>query len=467
MHGWSALRLRLWWERAFWVLPTLGVLLGLGLEITVHLVDLEVPPDALVGVTAGGATQVLAAIGGGMVTFTGLVFSFVVLVLQFGSSQYSPRTVAYFLRARSTQVILATFLFTITFTFLSLLNVGRDHAPELAVLCAVVLLLVSLVAFIALLHSVGRRIRVDAVLSALGRQACTQFERRMGGTAHLSTAPEADPAAEREIVMTVRHTGRTGQVVAVDGARLLRIARRHRLTLTVRARVGDGVTRGSVLLECSPTGGGATAPLDAGPTGALLRRLADCVVVDVERSLPLDPMYSLRLLVDVAMRALSPGINDPTTAVRALDEIEQVLRTAATLPLGTRSLADGPGRVRLSGPDWSDVVELALLEVLTVGAGQPQVTRRLLALLEDVTPDVPADRTVALTAFHERLHEAVSAAGRGAVALVPDRQGLGGARHRAGAGTSAEAGDRATATTLVATGDPVAAPTAQPDGPRP
>ncbi|MCG2803256.1 MAG: DUF2254 domain-containing protein [Cellulomonas sp.] len=441
MHGWSALRLRLWWERAFWVLPTVGVLLGLVVEIAVHALDIMVPPDALSGVTAGAATQVLAAIGGGMVTFTGLVFSFVVLVLQFGSSQYSPRTVAYFLRARSTQVILATFLFTITFTFLSLLNVGREHAPELAVLCSVVLLLVSLVAFIVLLHSVGRRIRVDAVLSALGRQACTQFERRLGDTAHLSATKDSDPAAEREIAMTVRHTGRTGQVVAVDGARLLRIARRHRLTLDVRARVGDGFSRGSVLLECSPTAGDtATALLEAGPTGALVRRLARCVVVDVERSLPLDPMYSLRLLVDVAMRALSPGINDPTTAVRALDEIEQVLRTAAALPLGTRTLTDGPGRVTLSGPDWSDVVELALLEVLTVGAGQPQITRRLAALLDDVAPDVPVERTAILTAFRERLLTA--AADGGEIALVPDRQGLGGARHPAGADTPATAGDR-------------------------
>ncbi len=423
-------RLRLWWERAFWVIPLSGVLLGVLLQTLTSVFDeltavvLEsAEASAISGAAAG---QVLAAIGGGMVTFTGFVFSFVVLVLQFGSSQYSPRTVSYFLRARSTQVILAIFLLTITFTFLSLLEIGSfgrsDFAPQMAVAFSVVLLLTSLVGFIALLHSIGRRVRVDAVLSALGRQARRQFPRRLSppsrvGLDGADTAEESDDDAVR----ILRHGGRTGQVVAIDGRRLMRLARRHRLTIRLLVRVGDSVTHGSPIIR-----------VDRALDRRAARAATRSVVVDVERSLRYDPMYSLRLIVDIALKALSPGINDPTTAVRALDEIEEILRTVAELPLGSRTLTADPGRVVLRGPSWSDVVDLALLEVMAFGSDQPQVTRRLVALIDDLVTDTPDRRGPALLAVRERLVASVTSATTdpdlARTALTADRQGLGGTR---------------------------------------
>ena len=419
-------RLRLWWERAFWVIPLAGVLAGLLLqnlaaeldEAVAELGDLEL-------VSAAAAGQVLAAIGGGMVTFTGFVFSFVVLILQFGSSQYSPRSVTYFLRARSTQVILAIFLLTITFTFLSLLDIGslgrQDFAPQVAVVLAVGLLLASLVGFIVLLASIGGRVRVDAVLSAFGRHACEQLPRRLAAPAQVRVGAVATAGedADDDGPDVLKHRGRTGQVVAVDGRRLVRLARRHRLHLEVVVRVGDSVTAGTPVARCRPT-----VPRRA------RRAVARCVVVDVERSLGYDPLYALRLLVDVALRALSPAINDPTTAVRALDEIEPVLRTAAGLPLGPRALGAGAGVVVLTVATWEDVVDLALLEITLAGAGQPQVTRRLTALVDDLAADVPATRVPTLDAARARLVTETRAArpGLAPLALTPDRQGLGAAR---------------------------------------
>jgi len=422
-------RLRLWWERAFWVIPLTGVLLGVLLQNLVSVLD-ELAAAVLTSadaaaVSTAAAGQVLAAIGGGMVTFTGFVFSFVVLVLQFGSSQYSPRTVSYFLRARSTQVILAIFLLTITFTFLSLLEIGSlgraEFAPQAAVAFSVVLLLGSLIGFIALLHSIGRRVRVDAVLSALGRQARHQFPRRLSppsrvGLDGVDAEEEGDDA-----VRTLRHGGRTGQVVAIDGRRLMRIARQHRLTIRLLVRVGDSVTAGTPVMR-----------VDRALGRRAVRAATRSVVVDVERSLRYDPMYSLRLLADIALRALSPGINDPTTAVRALDEIEQILRTVADLPLGSRTLTADPGRVVLRGPSWTDVLDLALLEVVEFGRDQPQVTRRLIALLDDLVTDTPDRRAPALLAVRERLVASVTSATTdpdlARTALTADRQGLGGTR---------------------------------------
>ena len=133
----------------------------------------------------------------------------------------------------------------------------------------------------------------------------------------------------------------------------------------------------------------------------------------------------------MSLRALSPGINDPTTAVRALDEVEGVLRAAADLPLGTVELAGRRGSVVLRGPTWSDILALALLEVIAFGADQPQVTRRLTAMLDDLAEEVPEHRRPAMQEYRSRLAERVAAVvpeSDLATALSPDLQGIGGSR---------------------------------------
>ena len=419
-------RIRLWWERAFWVIPLVGVVAGYVLHRLVSALDLamfeETNYPALIA--ASSASQLLSAIGGGMITFVGFVFSFVVLILQFGSSQYSPRTVSYFLRAKSTRYILAIFLTTITFTFMSLLDVSslghQDFAPTVAVVVAVGLLFLSLTAFIVLLHSVGSRVRVDAVLAAMGRQARQQLGRRLDtpGRAELAPPAGATPAEEHVLV----RSNRAGQTVAIDPERLLWTARRHSLKVTMLIQIGDSVTTGTPILRVE----GAGSTLSSRVAQALLR----AVVVDVERSLRYDPFYSLRLLADVSVRALSPGVNDPTTSVRALDEIEGVLRVAAGASLGTWRLTDGDAELVGRAPSWRDVVYLGLLETILCGSDAPQVSRRVVALIEDLSPDLTEEQRVPLQELLAELTGRVEAQGTSAAlavtALHPDRQGLGG-----------------------------------------
>jgi len=419
MRRYGGLRVRLWWERAFWVIPTFGVLAGVLLASLTGRADVHV--DALAEITPDSVRSILTAVGGGMVTFTGFVFSFVVLLLQFGSSQYSPRTVSYFLRARSTQDILAVFLCTATFSFLSLLTIHdgpRAKTPQLTVLVGVALLLASLLAFITLLHSVGARVRVDAVLARLGQAARVELGHRWRQREENSEGVEVGvPLDDDRPCTLVRHQGPTGQVVAVELRRLLRVARRGGGRIELLVRVGDAVSRGTPVMQVH------------GPVPT--RGLESTVVVDVERSLRYDPLYALRLLVDVALRGLSPAVNDPTTAVRALDEIEDVLREAATLELGPRAVAAGSGVVVIRRPKWSDVVELALLEISIYGRGQPQVSRRLTAMLEDLEADVDEQRGQALRAVGARLDGLVRETVHPDlvdVALTADRQGLGGTR---------------------------------------
>jgi len=417
------LRARLWWEGVFWVVPLSGVAAAHVLTLVAAWLDESVFVLGLEGLIGpGAALTLLAAIGGGMVTFTGFVFSVVLLMLQFGSSAYSPRTVSYFLRSRTLQWVLAVFLATIVFSFLSMLEVGagdrEDFVPLTSVALAVLLLLVSLAGFLALLHVVGNRVRVDAVVSDIGRRSRRALEARFflpAGTKArlLDTPPEPDGEAA-----VMRFTGRSGQVVALDTRGLVRLARKRGCRLALTIRPGDAVSTGSPIAAIS---GGTMRD----------RSLSACLLVRVERSLRHDPLYALRLLTDISLRALSTAVNDPTTAVRSLDEVEGVLRSAAALPLGSVQLPAGSGSVLVPSPRWSDIVDLAFVEIVEAGASQPQVTRRLTALLDDLIADLPDDRHPPLVRHKRRIVERVAATHGGEELdqwLTGDRQGLGGTR---------------------------------------
>ena len=434
MSALSRVKLRLWWERAAWVIPLFGVLCELFLYQGASLLDEEVyARETAPQFSNSAAITILAAIGGGMITFTGFVFSFVVLLLQFGSSAYSPRSVAYFLRARAVQWILALFLATITFSFLTLIDTGslnrEDFVPSAGVLLAVLLLLLSLIGFIGLLQVVGRRIRVDAVLSSIGESSQRTLRRSAhyiprGGTATpigeeatlALRRPDALPETPDDESEIVSYVGRNGQVVAVDVTRLVRLVRRRRCHVDVVVRVGDAVTPGTPIARVT----GSPRPLD--------RRISSAIVVDTERSLVYDPLYALRLLVDVALRALSPAVNDPTTAVRSLDEVEGVLRVAARERMGAISFEFDPGRLVVSRPTWNELVDLALVEILTVGGREVQVHRRLLALVNDLIPAVAESRRPILEEYRAQLllHADEMLGRSGHIAGHGDRQGLGG-----------------------------------------
>lgn len=398
---------------AGWLLVTL-------IEFADEVAEALIGPQ--VAISTGAATAVLAAVGGGMITFSGFVFSFAILIVQFGSSAYSPRMVSYFLRRRSTQWILAVYLATIAYCFVGLISVGsqgrEEYVPRITVTVSLFLLVLCLVGFIGLMYVTGSQIRVDFVLASLGRQARSRLARRIPADLHARQTPEQAAPSEPDELVQVDYAGRYGQVVAIDTGRLARIAHARGITLVLQVRVGDSASDGTPVARVD----GHADQL--GPT------ISRCLVVDDERSLIHDPLYALRLLVDIAIRALSPAVNDPTTAARALDEVEGVLRSAAHRPLGSIRLALHPGVLVMSTATWDELVDLALLEIAEFGVGQVQVTRRMIALLDDLIPDVPAERQDVLRRHRESL---VLAVGRQPlsqrameVALRPDRQGLGG-----------------------------------------
>jgi uncharacterized membrane protein len=246
------------------------------------------------------------------------------------------------------------------------------------------------------------------------------------------TAGRSEVASGEEVIRSLHGTepvqvvrqGEVGTVLlSLDQRTLRSLAEEHDAVIDVVAAVGDHVPADGVLLEVY------------GDREISERRLRSAIFTGDERTLLDDPAFAIRMLVDVAIKALSPAVNDPTTAVQVIDRIEDLLRYASSKHLSAGFATDSAGAIRVivRTPTWDDLVELALVEIRAFGASQYQVTRRMFALFDSLLRDLPAKRHPQIINQRTLLAlaiEAVMPESQRAEAFVPDRQGLGLASRR-------------------------------------
>ncbi|MFI5856526.1 DUF2254 domain-containing protein [Streptomyces parvulus] len=369
---------------------------------------------------ADDAKAVVSAVGSAMMTFIGVVFSISLVAVQMASGQFTPRVVRLFVRSRITKATFAVFLATFVLTLLVLTSYDSNPDPRAAtsvplVQSVLTLLMValSLVLFVMYVNGTLRLMRVSHVIA---RIAAETFR-----AAALMPAPAAHGEADGlgPVTAWVAHEGRAGVLRDVNTARLVRVARGHGVVLRLVPRIGDFLVPGTPVLAVH---GGAAPPR---------RALRYTLSVGVERTFHQDLAFGLRQLSDIALRALSPAVNDPTTAVQALDRVVQILAALARRPLDAAGDRDRRGAARLvrSVPGWAELVDLGFTEVRGCAADAPQVSRRLLAGLDDLLLLVPPDRREPLLRHRELLRQAVErttpAPADRAFALRPDRQGIG------------------------------------------
>jgi uncharacterized membrane protein len=366
-------------RNGFWAIPALAVMVAVVLSVVLVRVDRELSRERAFTFGAGpeGAREVLGAITTAMITFTGLVFSITVVVLQLTSSQFSPRVLRTFLRDRLTQAALGVFVATFVYAVLVLRTISSGDVlfvPALSTTVALLLLLGSVAMFVAYIHHVATAIQATSIIGAIGRETRRALDRRFPGAGGVDTE---DPAAQRPdgVVTAVVPAPRSGVITSVDEARLVDLASAADVVLRTRRRIGEFVPQGAPLLEV----------IGAGEVDA--RAAAEAVAQAQDRSVDLDVAFGFRQLVDIAERALSPGVNDPTTAVEALDQLHDLLRRLATRPLRSGTHVDDAGQVRLLLPaeDMGWFLSLALDEVEQYGAEASPVVARVRALLDDVT----------------------------------------------------------------------------------
>ncbi|MBB5122488.1 hypothetical protein AF335_19190 [Streptomyces eurocidicus] len=368
---------------------------------------------------ADDTKTIITTVGSAMLTFIGVVFSISLVALQMASGQFSPRVVRLYVRSRITKCTFAVFLATFLFALLVQASYQGDTDPRTvetvpvfsSVTC-VVMVLVSLVLFVVYVNSTLRLMRVSHVIDRITRESFQALE-RVGDRA------DPEPAVFGEATDEIAHRGRAGVLRDVHIARLVRVARRHGLVLRLIPRIGDFVVPGTPVLA-----------VHGGPAPGR-RALRYTVSVGVERTFHQDLGFGLRQLSDIAQRALSPAVNDPTTAVQCLDRIVQILAAVARRPLGALHHYDRKGAVRLVRelPGWTDLVDLGLAEIRGCAIGAPQVTRRLMAALDDLLRLAPEERHPPLVRHRTLLRQAVDLAvpepADREFALLPDRQGIG------------------------------------------
>ncbi|MEU2129476.1 DUF2254 family protein [Streptomyces sp. NPDC018352] len=402
------------------------VVLGAFLGWAVPVWERHLPSTGL-GFDASTAQATLAAIAGGMITLAGFIVTAITLVIQTVQSM-SPRLVAALGHFSRYLVLFGLLIGTALYALVALSQVRESHVPRGSVTFAVGLVLVDSVVVLRLLASLRHAVTGGGLSRAVGERLRTIIDQTYPPGPAVPAPPTGD--AGRAARVPVVHGGGPAVLLSVDEPRLVRIAARHDLRIRFVHAIGDFVGAHDTVAFLEPAH-------DRGSAGTrLVKRVAGCVRYGPSRTVEQDAPYGFRLLADITVRALSPAVNDPTTAVQSLDQIEDALLRLSQRSLGDAWLLDATGipRVSYPSPGWEDLVSLALDETLMYGSSSPQVVRRLRALLERVTTAAPPPRRGELArrkAALERLSSSALADPLlSAVADVPDRQGLGGSAPR-------------------------------------
>ena len=394
--GRSTSRLRRWWLAAtspFWVLPATWCVGAVVVGLLVPELDKSLVGRLPFVFQSGpdGARSVLSTIAGAMISVTGLVFSITIVVLQLASSQFSPRVLRTFLDDRTTQntlgVFAASFLYALTVlravqTAASNVS-GYPEVPQIAVAVSYLLVLGAVGMFLAFIHHITTAISVGSVV---GRAADASRELIEKGGQDASGLPGVVPTMPRLRRQVVVVAPRSGYLDVVDRHRLYMLACRHDVRIEVLHPLGTFVVEGSPLALVH-----ADAPVDAEDWGS---HLLGGIELARERSMRQDVSFGFRRLVDIAERALSPGVNDPTTAIQVLDEIHDLLRRLATSHDPFPVTCDDEQVARVVTDQWSfpAYLDLAVDEIAFYGRDSLQVPRRLDTMFAELVASASEDR---------------------------------------------------------------------------
>jgi uncharacterized membrane protein len=364
---------------SMWVLP--GFSAGLALVIGFILSRIRIDPASPLAFhgTADDARSLLSNVTGTVVTVIAVVLGLTVVALQLSSTQFSPRLLRSFLRDRPTQVVLSTFVATFAYSAAGLYTVGiydggrTEDFPRLAVTGALTLMFASLgmVVYFAdhLTHSIqidmiGRRIELDTLAVVNGRLGTVE-----------------DPAATPPEWAVPLLAPMSGYVQSAHPELLLPLASRHGAHIRLRVRVGEHIVSGTVLAWVWT----ATRDQPAPDRATFQRALARAIHVGIDRTERQDAALGIRQLVDMACKALSPAVNDPYTAIQAIDHLTVIFCALAGRPLGDDVTADpsGSGMVLVPGRRFGDYLSTMCGLIRRYGCAEPTVSLALLGLLHE------------------------------------------------------------------------------------
>ena len=402
---------------SIWFIPVMCVLAGLLISMLTLAVDRATGFEAIPRWLTGGpdaAMGILTTIAVSMVSLATLVLTITMVVVQLAMGQFSPRIVQTFLRDKPSQLAIGLFVATFVHAMVAMREVqfdGDGQVPGVAVTVSYFLVLSSIAMLVIYVDHIGRSLRVSALIELVGNDT-----RRLLDEQYPNFLVDHD-GENLDLILAPK----SGVLISIDRARLVELATAANCVVHVVPALGSFVPSGSPLLRIE----GDLARFDREAGIAALRSA-------LERTLDEDIAYGFRMLVDVAERSLSDSpFLDPTTAVQAIDRLHDGLRQLAVRELPDGRHRDTTGQLRLTVAEmsWNAYVHLAFDEIRIAGARSPQVTRRLMAALEDLHKIAPPERRCVLDLQLKLLCDGVAEIDEveldRAFALVPDVQGIG------------------------------------------
>lgn len=411
----SRIRSRL--DASFWFVPAL-IVAG-SMAAAAALVELDTAlswaladwSPRLFGAGADGSRAMLSAIGTSMITVAGVVFSITIVALSLTSTQYSPRVLRNFMRDRPTQVVLGAFLgiFAYCLVVLRTIRGGDEGAfiPSVAVLGGMVYAMAGVALLIYFIHHVALGIQASSILARIADDTAAAIDRMFPEDLGADRAPEA-PAPDLPTAWTDVAAHRSGYVVAVDTDAVLALAGELKRVVRLAPAMGEFVAEGAPVVSAS-----GMAPLEAEQR----ERLRACVQLGRQRTVHQDVGFGLQQMVDVALRALSSGINDPTTACMCIDQMKGLLaRLGCRRTPAPWRMQDGQLRVVAPVSAFDAWLRVGLLPIVLHARGEVSVLQHLVATMELLAAEVHAspDRCRDLLPLVAHL--------RGALAAIPSRK---------------------------------------------
>jgi uncharacterized membrane protein len=380
-----------WYRRSrLWVVPTAGAAMALVLAAASLTIDHRVitsrAPIPIFSGEPETARSILALIATSIATLTALVLTIVAVIIQLATQSLSPRAVRTFLQDAHSHLTIGTFVTTFTYSLVVLqqfdrsVDVADDSVTSTSVTIAFVLAVVSLGMFISYVDHIVHQARVTSIIDRIGNETRREIQRRYPPVDEVSDEVVGE-VPEREPDRVICSEG-NGVIMEIDLRRLMQEIERSEVTIAMVPTVGDFIPTGALLFE-------VYGVLDVDP-----KALLSTVQIDAERSITQDVPFGFRLLIDIAERSLSTGINDPATATQVVDQLHDLLRQVGLrhLPNGWYCDAHQRPRLFMSPPTWDLLVALAFEEIRHHGAGSLQVVRRLRSAVEDLLENLPEGR---------------------------------------------------------------------------
>jgi uncharacterized membrane protein len=404
---------------SIWIFPVLSVAAALAAVRLVSGIDAalewrsNIQPEA--------ARSVLSALASSMFTLIVFVCSALLVAVQLASGQLTPRVIAIVFKDTLMKFSLSAFAFTFTFTLAVVLRIS-EFVPWVTSLVAGYGCLLSLGVFFLLIDHIGKALRPSWAARAVARRGRAVIESIYPRGLSERCDSRSDPAGVlQEKPSSTVTSAADGVVLAFDVPGLVSLAERADCVIELVPQVGDFVATGDPLFRVF---GGRAAVQAAALRGS--------VALGQERTLEQDPTFVFRVLVDMASKGLSPGINDPTTAVLAIDQIHHLLRNVGNRQLDEGRVCGAANRLRLvyRTPDWADFVHLAVTEIRHFGSTSIQVARRLRAMIENLIECLPEERAALLRpeldVLHRSSERSFAEPEDQALANISDLQGVGG-----------------------------------------